>query len=254
LQEVILNIGLQADVVRIAVPVETAFGSDLVLGDCSGFGEEVIAGLEDILHFLLGRRAESEEGFYRPEGGLIERREVMRTRVGDFVFLPHTPYLRIVIEMTVLMIVYISAVESEIEFAGVEGMAEVESDLRLTQCGETPFGFMVGIDIEDGAFAVVEVVAEVEEGIGVTECAADIAVIVLPGFEAGRLREERVEGGGRGDVRREGRVLYGCGFDSGLHDRRFGSDLAGRLYDRLEIALDGDGAVEVIGLSESGCS
>ena len=177
----------------------------------------------------------------------------MRFGIGDAVLLPHTPYLRVVVEMTVLMVVDIAAVESEIEFAGTEGVLEIQSHFRLAQRRETPFGLVVGIDIEDGSLAVVHVVAEIEEGIRMTYRAAYISVVVLTRLKARRLREQGMESCRRHDVRREGGVLDRRGFDIGLHDGRFGSNLASRLYHRLEIALDGDAAVESrVGLGESG--
>ena len=255
LQEVILDIRLQADMMCVAVPVETGLGADLMLGHCAGFGEEVISRSDIILHLLLRCGAKSEESLNRPERSLVKRRERMRFRIGYFILLPHTPYLRIVVEMAVLMVEDITAVESEIEFASAERMPEIKSDLRLAQCRESPLGLMMRIDVEDGSLAVIQVIAEIKERIRVTNRAADVAVVVLAGLEAGRLREQRMERRGRHDVSREGGILDRRGLDSRLHYRGFGSHFAGRLYHGLEIALDGNAAIQrAVGLRKSGCS
>ena len=66
LQEVILDIRLQAHMMHVATPVESAFRTDLVLRYGTGFGEEVIARLQHILDVLLGRGAHAEESLYSP--------------------------------------------------------------------------------------------------------------------------------------------------------------------------------------------
>ena len=244
LHKVILDIRLQTDVMHIAAPIETGLRANLMLADCSRFSEEIIARLELVLHLLLGRGAESEEGLHCPKRSLILCFKRMGLRIRYFILLPHTPCLRIIVEMAVLMIEDISAVQSEIEFARAERMPEIESGFRLTQRCESPFRLMMSIDIKDGALAVVQVIPEIKQGIRVTNRAADITVVVLAGFEARRLRKQGMEGSGRHDIRRKGGVLYRRRFNGRLHYRRFGSHFTRRLYHRLKIALDSDAAVE----------
>jgi hypothetical protein len=142
------------------------------------------------------------------------------------------------------MVEHISSVEPEIEDASGERMVEIKTKLRFAQRRQSPFGTMMGVYIEDGFLAVIEMSAEVEEGVRVTERAADVAIVRWRRFEAGRLREQGMEGGFGLHFNRIVGVLYCSRFDGRFYNRRFGGHLAGRLNDGLEIALDSDRAVE----------
>ena len=151
--------------------------------------------------------------------------------------------------MAVFMIVYIPAVHAEIEIAVTERMGEIQPYRSLTERSQSPFGFMMGIYIENRFLAVIQMISEIKQGVRMAQCPADITVIPLPGLKTGRLGEQGTEGGGRGDIRRIFRILDGRRLYRGLHHSRLGGYFACRLDHRLEIPLYSHAAIQrTIGL------
>ena len=155
LQEVILHIQFGAHMVLRAMPVERTFRAQLVLRYGSCFRKEHITCLHLVLHVLLGIRFHAQIDLCGPERSLIFIPYSIGLRIGLVVLRPHAEGLAVVVEMTVLMIEDISSVEAEVEVAFRIGMREVQAHFSLTECGQTPFGTMVRIDIKNRILGVV---------------------------------------------------------------------------------------------------
>ena len=252
LQEIILHIQHGTHMVRLAMPVKRRVGPYLVFGYGTGFGKEHVSRLELVLEILFGIRLDAEERFCRPEGSQVfgKRRLIVGIRL--LVLRPHVPRLGIVIPVTVFVVIDIATIETEIEVASGVGVGEIQSYLGLTQGSETPFRLMMRIDIKDGVLSVIEMIAEIKERVGVPYGSAQVSVIGFAGFEACRLREERIEGGARSEFRRVFGILDRRRVNRCLNHLRFGGYLACSLYHRLEIPLHGDGTVQgAVRLGES---
>ena len=78
--------------------------------------------------------------------------------------------------MAVFVVVYISALNTEIEVCRGIGMREFEPCAGLAQRRHTPFGMVVRIDIQNRVLAVIEVITESEEGVRVTKRATNPSV------------------------------------------------------------------------------
>ena len=175
------------------MPVEVRMGADLMLVHCSGFGEEFVTGLHAILEHLLSIGFDAEERLCRPERGLV----FVSNRIGFWIRLailcPHPVLGGVVIEMTVLMIVYVTSINPEIEIACAERMREIHSHYCLAQRSQAPFSMMMRIDIQNRVLAVVHMVAEIEERIRMTQGRTDIPMERLERLETRRLREEWID-------------------------------------------------------------
>ena len=235
-----------------SMPIERTVCADLMLAHRAGFGEQLISGLNHILHVLLGVRFHAQEHFRRPQRRFVHLAERMRFRISRAVLCPKTVVLAVVVEMTVFMVENITAVDTEIQVARAISVLEIESQKGLAQGGETPFCLMVGIDIQNRVLAVIQMVAEVKQGVRMTQTAAHITVIPFAGFKACGLRKHRLNSCLWSHIRRIGRVLYRRRLNRSLHHSRTGRDLACCLNNRLKITLYGHAAVQRrVGLCKS---
>ena len=229
---------------RFTAPVERTVRTNLMLAHGTGFGEKHITCLYLVLDVLLRIRTNTYKSFCRPKRGDIFVASDMRLIIRHLVLLPSAEIAvrgierRVVIPMSVLVVVYIPAFDTEIEVAGRERMLEIQAQFAFTQSRRSPFCMMTCMHIEDRVLAVIEMVSEPKERVRMTDCTTDIAVIGCGGFKTCRLRQQRIKSSRRLYRCRIVRILDRGGFDVCLYHSRFGGYFSCSLYNRLKIPFN----------------
>ena len=244
LQEVILHIELRSYMVLGAMPVERSFRAQLMLGNGSCFRKEHIARLHLVLHVLFGVRFHTQIDLSGPQRSLIFVPYGIGLRISLVVLCPHAEGLAVVVEMAVLMIEDIASAQAEIEVAFRVGMREVKAHVSLTECGQTPFGTMVRIDIKNRILGIIQVISEIQECVRVPQGTADISVVLTSRFKTRRLGEQRIKSCLRRHLRSEIGIMHLRRLYLSLHNSRLRSNFSCGLNYRLKIAFYGHRAVE----------
>ena len=81
-----------------------------ILFKSADFGKQSVARLELVLHVLLGVRFDAHESLSGPKRGLVLIGQRLTICVRNIIACPHVMVLRIIVEMTVLVVVNIPAV------------------------------------------------------------------------------------------------------------------------------------------------